>query len=125
MGMLSREARGPRRGLSNFGVAAPLYPSCDRVMPSAERVHLWVTRRSDREASPELTAPGPSRHVRPMTSGAGGWACTVTVPVGRRYPVPVSVDGERWENDWAADDYVDNDHGGQDSVVDLTAGTLD
>jgi len=25
-------------------------------------------------------------------------------------------DGE-WENDWAADAYVDNEHGGQDSVV--------
>jgi len=28
--------------------------------------------------------------------------------------------GKRWENDWAADDYIPNDHGSHDSVVDLT-----
>lgn len=27
------------------------------------------------------------------------------------------VDGERWENDWAADDYVPNEYGSDDSVV--------
>ena len=31
-------------------------------------------------------------------------------------------DGE-WENDWSADDYVDNDHGGADSVVHVPRGT--
>jgi hypothetical protein len=25
------------------------------------------------------------------------------------------------KNDWDADDYVDNDHGGQDSVLDVSA----
>ena len=40
--------------------------------------------------------------------------------VGRRYRFRYLLDGRRWENDWEADDYVDNDHGGQDSVVDLT-----
>ena len=33
------------------------------------------------------------------------------------------VDGERWENDWAADTYAPNDYGGDDSVVDLTGAT--
>ena len=31
------------------------------------------------------------------------------------------LDGQRWDNDWAADAYVRNDFGGDDSVVDLTA----
>ena len=29
-------------------------------------------------------------------------------------------DGE-WENDWAADSYVDNEHGGQDSLIVIAA----
>jgi 1,4-alpha-glucan branching enzyme len=60
----------------------------------------------------------PCRH--PMISSSAGWSCTVTLPVGRRYRFRYLLDGERWENDWQADDYVDNDHGGQDSVIDLT-----
>ena len=31
------------------------------------------------------------------------------------------LDGDRWDNDWAADAYVRNDFAGGDSVVDLTA----
>ena len=58
--------------------------------------------------------------ANPMTAGADGWTCTLTVPVGKRYRFRYLLDGQRWENDWEADDYVDNDHGGQDSVVDLT-----
>jgi 1,4-alpha-glucan branching enzyme len=57
----------------------------------------------------------------PMVSGPAGWSCTLALPLGRRYRFRYLLDGERWENDWEADDYVDNDHGGQDSVIDLTA----
>jgi len=60
----------------------------------------------------------PNRH--PMSSDPAGWSCTVTLPIGRRYRFRYLLDGERWENDWQADEYVDNDHGGQDSVIDLT-----
>jgi 1,4-alpha-glucan branching enzyme len=56
-----------------------------------------------------------------MTNGGGGWAVTVRVPAGRRYRFRYLVDGERWENDWEADDYVPNEFGGDDSVLDLTA----
>jgi 1,4-alpha-glucan branching enzyme len=60
----------------------------------------------------------PDRH--PMAAGPGAWTCTLTLPVGRRYRFRYLLDGERWENDWQADDYVDNHYGGQDSVIDLT-----
>jgi 1,4-alpha-glucan branching enzyme len=59
--------------------------------------------------------------AHPMTSATAGWTCTLTLPAGRRYRFRYLLDGQRWENDWAADDYVDNDHGGQDSVIDLQA----
>lgn len=49
------------------------------------------------------------------------WSATVALPAGRRYRFRYLIDGARWENDWEADDYVDNEFGGTDSVVDLTA----
>ena len=39
---------------------------------------------------------------------------------GRSYRYRFLLDGERWENDWAADAYVPNEFGGDDSVLDLT-----
>jgi len=39
---------------------------------------------------------------------------------GRRSRFRYLLDGQRWENDWAADDYVPNGLGSDDSVVDLT-----
>jgi hypothetical protein len=46
---------------------------------------------------------------------------TVELEAGRTFRFRYLLDGHRWENDWAADLYVPNDHGGDDSVVDLTA----
>jgi len=37
----------------------------------------------------------------------------------RMGPFRYLVDGERWENDWAADAYVPNPFGGEDSVVEV------
>jgi len=51
----------------------------------------------------------------------GGFSVTVDLDAGRAYRFRYLLDGQRWDNDWAADDYVRNDFGGDDSVVDLTA----
>jgi 1,4-alpha-glucan branching enzyme len=51
----------------------------------------------------------------------GGFSLTVNLDAGRTYRFRYLLDGQRWENDWAADAYVGNDFGGEDSVVDLTA----
>jgi hypothetical protein len=51
----------------------------------------------------------------------GGFALTVVLEPGRAYRFRYLLDGERWENDWAADAYVPNAFGGDDSLVDLTA----
>ena len=45
---------------------------------------------------------------------------TVDLDAGRAYRFRYLIDGQRWDNDWAADAYVPNDFGGDDSVVDLT-----
>jgi len=49
----------------------------------------------------------------------GGFRVCVPPAVGRRWRFRYLLDGDRWENDWGADDYEPNAFGGQDSVVDL------
>ena len=57
-----------------------------------------------------------------MRRGAEGeFSLTVDLDTGRAYRFRYLLDGRRWDNDWAADAYVRNDFGGDDSVVDLTA----
>ncbi len=51
----------------------------------------------------------------------GGFSVTVDLEAGRAYRFRYLLDGERWDNDWAADAYVPNGFGGDDCVVDLTA----
>ena len=51
----------------------------------------------------------------------GGFSVTVDLDAGRAYRFRYLLDGQRWDNDWAADAYEPNDFGGDDSVVDLTA----
>jgi hypothetical protein len=76
------------------------------------------------------------RRTRPL------WTWSVSSPIGAWYrcdPIPMKattpssnskpaphtyrfrylVDGRSWENDWAADLYVPNGYGGDDSVVDV------
>ena len=50
----------------------------------------------------------------------GGFSTTVDLEAGRAYRFRYLLDGERWDNDWAADAYLPNGFGGDDSVVDLT-----
>lgn len=58
----------------------------------------------------------------PMTEREGEFAATIELEPGRRYRFRYLVDGNRWENDWAADAYVPNEYGGDDSVIDLVDG---
>jgi hypothetical protein len=54
----------------------------------------------------------------------GAYETVVDLEAGRIYRFRYVLDGDRWENDWAADNYVANDFGGEDSVVDLTAAEI-
>jgi hypothetical protein len=47
----------------------------------------------------------------------GSFSLTVSLPTGRHYRFRYFVDGKRWENDFAADDYSPNPFGSDDSVV--------
>lgn len=47
----------------------------------------------------------------------GGFSTTISLKPGRDYRFRYVLDGDRWENDHAADRYDPNDHGSEDSVV--------
>src|SRR5664279_2990116 len=61
----------------------------------------------------------PTSHQLTRTDN-GSFQAALELPAGRRWRFRYLPDGQRWENDWAADDYLPNGHGGDDSVVDLT-----
>jgi hypothetical protein len=47
----------------------------------------------------------------------GTWRTTLALEPGRSYRFRYLLDGERWENDWHADQYLPNGFGGTDSVI--------
>ncbi|MFC1878339.1 isoamylase early set domain-containing protein [Chloroflexota bacterium] len=47
----------------------------------------------------------------------GSYSTTLSLKSGRSYRYRYLLDGERWENDWQADEYAPNEFGTQDSVV--------
>jgi len=54
----------------------------------------------------------------PMKQKSDGTFYTaVTLQTGQSYQFRYLLDGERWENDWEADDYVKNEMGTDNSVV--------
>ncbi len=47
----------------------------------------------------------------------GRYSLTLYLKPGESYRYRYLLDGERWENDWEADDYQPNEFGSDDSVV--------
>lgn len=47
----------------------------------------------------------------------GSFSITISLKPGRSYRFRYLLDGERWENDWDADAYVDNQYGTEDSLI--------
>ncbi|MGB3717423.1 MAG: isoamylase early set domain-containing protein [Candidatus Promineifilaceae bacterium] len=47
----------------------------------------------------------------------GGFSTTVSIEAGRSYRFRYLINGDRWENDWEADEYWPNDFGSEDSVI--------
>jgi len=48
----------------------------------------------------------------------GSFSITITLSPGF-YRYRYLLDGERWENDWEADDYAPNEYGSEDSIVEV------
>lgn len=47
----------------------------------------------------------------------GTFYASVYLKPGSAYRYRFLLDGERWENDWEAEEYVPNEHGSDDSLV--------
>lgn len=59
-----------------------------------------------------------SQETTPLVKRKDGrWSVTLTLPQGRSYRFRYLIDGQRWENDNGADEYIDNGFGSKDSVV--------
>ena len=51
----------------------------------------------------------------------GSFHLTISLKPGGQYRYRFFLDDERWENDWAAETYLPNKYGGEDSVVTIDA----
>ena len=58
-----------------------------------------------------------SRTAHPMRREGDWFTVTLELEPGRSYRYRYLLDGDRGENDWAADEYVPNEFGTDDSVV--------
>lgn len=47
----------------------------------------------------------------------GSFSTTLSLTPGNEYRFRYFIDGERWENDWEADDYRPNEFGTEDSIL--------
>ena len=47
----------------------------------------------------------------------GSFTITLSLQPGRQYRFRYLLDGTRWENDWAADSYIPNPIGSEDSAL--------
>lgn len=63
-----------------------------------------------------------SETATPMRrEGDGSWNATLTLDAGKSYVFRYKDDHGQWHNDWAADAYVPNQFGTENSVLDLAA----
>ena len=58
----------------------------------------------------------PTSHLMKRRKG-GRFSATISLKAGQLYRFRYLLDGRRWENDWAADGYVPNCFGTEDSVA--------
>ena len=49
----------------------------------------------------------------------GSFSVTLSLESNNSYRFRYLLDGERWENDWEADEYLPNVHGTEDSVLNV------
>ena len=84
-----------------------------------------VTFRLPREAAPsadEVRIVGDCNRRNPKATPMrrlknGSFNATLDLDVGRAYAFRYLIDGDRWENDWAADGYEPTPYGDSDNSV--------
>jgi hypothetical protein len=61
-------------------------------------------------------------NATPLTLDDDNWSITLELEPGQEYQYRYLVNGVDWYNDWQADRYEPNEHGGDNSVVVTTVG---
>lgn len=93
------------------------------VYKGGNRARVWFYLPADVDAK-EATLVGDfndwDKTANPMKKKKDGTFYTaLTLDTGRAYQFRYFLDGERWENDWEADDYVPGVMGEENSVVEV------
>ncbi|MGQ0603032.1 MAG: isoamylase early set domain-containing protein [Anaerolineales bacterium] len=66
-----------------------------------------------------------SVNEHPMKQAAdGSWSLGMSIPAGHKYQYRYFANNATWHNDWQADAYAPNEHGTDNSVLDLTVAGL-
>jgi len=65
----------------------------------------------------EFNEWNPAEAVKMKKQKNGQFKATVDLEAGKEFQFRYLIDGEVWENDWAADAYVSNEFGMENSVV--------
>ena len=60
-----------------------------------------------------------SRTAHPLRREGEWFSTELELEPDRTYRYRYLLDGDRWENDWAADGYLPNEHGTDDSVAEV------
>jgi 1,4-alpha-glucan branching enzyme len=60
-----------------------------------------------------------TEHEMRQSRATGNWSITLLLAAGRRYAFRYLVNGRDWHNDWHADEFVSNQYGSDNSVINL------
>ena len=91
------------------------------VYKGGNRVRVWFYLPADVDAESAYLVGdfnGWDKTANPMKKKKDGTFYTaLTLDTGQAYQFRYFLDGERWENDWEADDYAPGEMGEENSVV--------
>ena len=60
---------------------------------------------------------GWDQRATPMRLSDAGWVAVLELEAGHSYQYRYLLNGDEWHNDWNADGYAPNEHGGDNSLV--------
>ncbi len=109
-----------RPSASSAAVEQPSVEATDEPGPEPAVVTFRLPRSVGAQVATvvgEFNGWSPDAH--PMAPEDDAFVARIPLEPGRAYRYRYLLDGARWENDWAADGYVPNEFGGDDSLIDL------
>ena len=121
-----RALRGEHTVLLSSHILSEISQTCDRllviqrgeIVAQGSEEDLGARLGGGGTIEVEVLAPS-ARAIEVARTVTGIGECKVLLEPGRSYRFRYYLGDGKWENDWDADSYVDNEFGGADSVVTL------